>query len=56
VNAGATTVSGTGNTLTVTVPITFTNGFTGTKNVYLWASTAGGQISGYAQRGTWTVP
>ena len=38
------------------VPITFTGGFAGSKNVYLWASTVGGANSGYAQRGTWTVP
>src|SRR5205085_846798 len=56
INAGGTTVSGNGNTLTVTVPITFTGGFAGNKNVYMWASTAAGQSIGYAQRGTWTVP
>ena len=49
-------MSGNSNTLTVTVPITFTSGFAGNKNVYLWASSAGGQTSGYAQRGTWSVP
>ena len=53
---GGTTVSGNGNTLTVTVPITYTNGFSGIKNVYLWAATVGGQNTGYVQRGTWTVP
>src|SRR5204863_254784 len=56
INAGGTTASGNGNALTVTVPITFASGFSGGKNVYLWAITAAGQSSGYAQRGTWTVP
>jgi glucose/arabinose dehydrogenase len=55
-NAAGAAVAGSGNTLTLTVPLTFTVAFTGSKRVYLWAASAGGQISGYQQVGTWTVP
>ena len=55
-NAASATVVGTGTTLTLTLPVTFTAAFGGSKNVYEWASTGGGQNSGYQAVGTWTVP
>jgi hypothetical protein len=54
-NVASSAISGNGNTLTVTVPITFTQAFAGNKNVYMWASTVAGVNTGYQQRGTWTV-
>jgi hypothetical protein len=55
VNVASASVTGSGNTLTLSVPLTFTGAFAGAKNVYLWATSTGGQNSGYQQRGTWTV-
>ena len=55
-NAASATVVRAGMTLTLTVPVTFTAAFGGSKNVYLWAATSGGQNSGYQPAGTWTVP
>ena len=45
-----------GNTLTLTVPLTFAPAFAGAKNVYLYAANATGASSGWQTRGTWTVP
>jgi len=42
--------------LSLTVSITFTFGFAGAKNVYMWAENSGGGQAGYSQEGTWTVP
>jgi hypothetical protein len=47
-------ITGSGNTLTLNVAVTFTTAFSGTKNVYLEAYD--GMDSGWQQRGTWTVP
>src|SRR5258708_887894 len=38
INAASTTVSGGGNNLTLSVPITFASSFAGAKNVYLWTA------------------
>jgi len=46
----------TGATLQLDVPVTFKSAFLGNKNVYLYAIDNSGQISGWQQRGTWTVP
>jgi hypothetical protein len=42
--------------LTLTLPMTFAPAFLGAKNVYLYATNASGQNSGWQPRGTWTVP
>ncbi len=55
-SAASTTVSGSGNTLTVTVPLTFSGSFGGGKLIYLWGASAGGLSTGYQQVGRWTVP
>ena len=44
-----------GNTLTITLPITFSAAFGGARNVYLYASDRAGLGSGWQSRGTWTV-
>jgi hypothetical protein len=49
------TVTGSGNTLTVTLPLTFTSGFAGAKNVYVAAGDAGGLSTGWVQGGTWST-
>jgi uncharacterized protein YkwD len=51
-NAGAITASGT--TLSLPVTVTFASGFTGTKNVYGYASNNEGLNSGWVSLGTWT--
>ena len=49
------TASGSGNQLTIVVPITFSNTFTGAKNVYGYASDRGNLNSGWQPVGTWTT-
>ncbi len=56
VNLGASSASGSGNTLTVNLNLSFTNGFSGTKNVYAYALDSQYKNSGWQTRGTWTVP
>jgi hypothetical protein len=42
-----------GNTLTVTVPIVFSPGFAGTRNIYVSVTDSGGLSSGWVTAGTW---
>jgi hypothetical protein len=44
-----------GNTLTVTLALTFAPAFSGAKNVYAYAQNGTGINSGWQTRGTWTV-
>ena len=53
VNASASAVVGSGNILTLTLSLTFQQGFNGGKNVYMQITD--GQDSGWQQRGSWTV-
>src|SRR5258705_1803147 len=48
-------ISISGNTLTLTLATTFKPAFTGTKNIYMYVAD-GSQDSGWQTRGTWTVP
>jgi hypothetical protein len=48
--------SASGNTLTVTFPLTFSNLFAGTQNLYLLAIDSTGNNSNWSLKGTWTVP
>jgi hypothetical protein len=48
--------SASGNTLTVTFPLTFTNQFAGAQNLYLLAIDASGHNSNWSLKGSWTVP
>jgi hypothetical protein len=45
-----------GNTLTLTLPMTFSSGYAGAKNIYMYAADVAGSNSGWQQQGTWTVP
>jgi hypothetical protein len=54
VNAGASSVSTSGNTLTLNLAISFAAGFAGAKNVYMEVQNAT-QDSGWSAYGTWTV-
>jgi hypothetical protein len=56
VNLGASSVAMNGNTLTVTLAMTFTSAYAGAKNVYMYAANGGGLTSGWQDRGDWTVP
>ena len=50
----ASSVQAVGDTLTVTLALTFQVAFTGTKNIYGYAQTLEGQNSGWRLLGTWT--
>ena len=50
------TVAGSGNNLTLSVPILFATSFSGTKNIYLTATDKSGAQSSSVSKGTWTVP
>jgi hypothetical protein len=54
-NGTGSSVSGSGNRLSMTVSMTFLSGFTGAKTVYLYGLSAGGQNSGWQSRGAWTA-
>jgi Beta-propeller repeat len=55
INAAATTVALSGNTVTWNVAMTFTAAYDGAKNVYMMALQNSGTSSGWQQLGTWTV-
>jgi hypothetical protein len=55
VNAAASSASGSGNTLTVDLALTFLAAFSGAKNIYMDVFD-GKNDSGWGQHGTWTVP
>jgi len=55
VNAGTANVVGSGNTLTVNVPVTFSSTYTGAQTLNTFAANRAGQISGWVSSGTWTV-
>lgn len=54
VNAAASSVTPSGNNLTVNLALTFTAGFAGAKNVYMEVQNAS-HDSGWSAKGTWTV-
>src|SRR5204863_502229 len=54
-NTGASSVSASGNNLTLTLVFSFSGSWSGTKNDYLIAFDRGSQSSGWTQVGTWTV-
>lgn len=56
INGSGIAASGSGNYLTLTVPITFTSAFAGTRYVYTSATDAGGTTTNFVQSGTWIVP
>jgi hypothetical protein len=54
-DAGASSVIASGTNLTLNLALTFSAAFAGAKNIYMEVQNAT-QDSGWAQRGTWTVP
>jgi hypothetical protein len=55
VNAAASSVAVSGNTLTVVLSLGFEAGYAGSKNVFAYATTAGGLNTGWQKLGTWNV-
>jgi hypothetical protein len=55
IEPGSSSASPSGNTLTVSLAVTFTNAFAGAKSVFMYG-TNGVIDSGWQTRGTWTVP
>ena len=55
-NGAASSVSGSGNNLTVSLVLTFKPAFAGAKNTYMCALDNGGLSSNWQNMGTWTVP
>jgi hypothetical protein len=53
-NAAASSVSGSGNNLTLNIALTFKPAFSGAKNIYMDAYD--GTESGWQQKGSWTIP
>lgn len=54
-NFASSSVSGSGNTLTIKWSITFKSAFLGTKNVYLNMSDYAGASTGWVKKGAWTA-
>jgi hypothetical protein len=54
-NAGSSSVSSAGNSLTLNLALTFASSWAGAKNNYLWASNRAGLNSGWTTMGTWSV-
>jgi hypothetical protein len=54
-NVATTTLSMSGNNLTLNLAMTFKPVYAGVKNVYMYAGDLGGANSGWQQRGSWTV-
>ena len=56
-NAGASSVSGSGNNLTVNVALSFQTSFAGVQQAYMYAiDLLGLQTAAWQDRGTWIVP
>jgi hypothetical protein len=55
VSASGSTVAFSGNTLTVTLALIFQAGYAGGKNIFAYATTAGGMNSGWQKLGIWGV-
>ena len=49
------TATASGNTVTFTLPVQFTDAFTGQKKIYVNAFDAAGNLTHWVQTGTWTV-
>jgi hypothetical protein len=56
VRLGSSSVTASGNTLTLNLAMTFRSAFAGQKNIYMWTQNASGINSGWQTRGTWMVP
>ena len=56
VDVGASSISTSGNTLTLTLALTFKPAFTGAKNIYMGVFNNSNVFSGWQAEGAWTVP
>jgi hypothetical protein len=56
VNMATATAVPSGNTLTLTLPMTFQPAYAGAKNIYMYDSDVSGANSGWQQEGAWTAP
>jgi hypothetical protein len=56
VRLGSSSVTTSGNTLTLNLAITFSSEFSGPKMLYMYAESAAGVNSAWQTRGSWTVP
>jgi hypothetical protein len=56
VNIGSSSATGSGNSLTLNLSITFNSSFAGTQNIWMKADDNGGQTSGWQFMGSWSVP
>jgi RHS repeat-associated protein len=54
-NTGTSSVSGSGNNLTVSLTLTFNSSWAGAKNTWLWVYDRGDHSAGFQQMSTWTV-
>ena len=56
-NAGTSSATGSGNTLTVNLALAFKSAFAGVQTAYMYAvDLSGAQTAGWQNRGTWIVP
>jgi len=55
-NAASTTVTLSGNTLTLNLPLMLKAAYAGAMNVYMFATDVSGANTGWQERGTWTIP
>ena len=55
IDTGASTVSGSGNNLTLNLALTFKQAFTGSKNIYMQVQNVSGVLAPWQARGTWIV-
>jgi hypothetical protein len=56
VNLGASSASKSGNTVTLDLNLSFSSGFSGTKNIYMYTLDKMYQSAGWQTMGTWIVP
>jgi hypothetical protein len=56
VNLATTSVTPSGDSLTLNLPMTFQPAYAGTQNIYMYAGDVSGSNTGWLQQGTWTVP
>ena len=55
IQLSGTTVTGSGNTLTLTLPVVFKPAFAGPKTIFMYAANVTGTSSGWQTLGTWTA-
>jgi peptidyl-Asp metalloendopeptidase len=56
ISAASSSLSASGNALTVQLAATFSSGFAGSKNNYMWVNDSTGRTSSWQLKGSWSVP